>query len=174
LISSQAFVSPELRRARSFAVSISCRTSALTSGSARLTVRHAQIDFGIRIDPKLNELRPDLKSKYSQTHAMFCRIHYPDEDGKPPIIGLILYIKLSVTGNESELIKRYRTLHTDFPNQTTLDQFFDEEQFEAYRQLGVHVTECLFSPALLGGYLPTTIPQWFRHLAKSLLEPEQK
>ena len=105
----------------------------------------------------------------SQTHAMFCRIHYPTGD-----MGLILYIKLSVTGNESELIKRYRLLHTDFPNQTTLDQFFDEEQFEAYRQLGVHVTEGLFSPALMRDHpSPTTISQWFRDLAESLLEPEK-
>ena len=52
--------------------------------------------------------------------------------------GLLLYLKLSVTGNELETIRRYRILHPDFPHQTTLDQFFDEEQFEAYRQLGVH------------------------------------
>ena len=48
-------------------------------------------------------------------------------------------MKLSVTGNELEMVKRYRDTHPDFPHQTTLDQFFDEEQFEVYRQLGVHV-----------------------------------
>jgi len=159
-----------LRRRCKFIISVDGESDPQSTFQGHLTlVRHAQIDFGIRIDPKLNELRPDLKSKYSQTHAMFCRIHYPTGD-----IGLILYIKLSVTGNESELIRRYRLLHTDFPNQTTLDQFFDEEQFEAYRQLGVHVTEGLFSRALMQGYLsPTTVPQWFRHLAESLLEPEK-
>jgi hypothetical protein len=47
------------------------------------------------------------------------------------------------------------------------------KQFEAYRQLGVHVTEGLFSPALLGGNVtPPTIAQWFRDLAASLLERE--
>ncbi len=159
-----------LRRRCKFIISVDGESDPESTFQGHLTlVRHAQIDFGIRIDPKLNELRPDLKSKFSQSHAMLCRIEYPDAS-----IGLILYIKLSVTGNESELIKRYRILHTDFPNQTTLDQFFDEEQFEAYRQLGVHVTEGLFSPALLGGYLsPRTIPQWFRYLAASLLEPEK-
>jgi len=105
---------------------------------------------------------------------MFCRIHYPTEGGQPASTGLILYIKLSVTGNESELIRRYRTLHSDFPNQTTLDQFFDEEQFEAYRQLGVHVTEGLFSRVLLkGNSNPATVSQWFRQLAENLLEPER-
>jgi hypothetical protein len=159
-----------LRRRCKFIISVDGESDPESTFQGHLTlVRHAQIDFGIRIDPKLNELRPDAKSKYSQTHAMFCRIHYPTGD-----TGLILYIKLSVTGNESELIKRYRLLHTDFPNQTTLDQFFDEEQFEAYRQLGVHVTEGLFSSALLrDDPAPATIRQWFRYLARSLLEPEK-
>jgi hypothetical protein len=104
---------------------------------------------------------------------MFCRIHYPPVGGEPAAIGLIVYIKLSVTGNESELIQRYRTLHSDFPHQTTLDQFFDEEQFEAYRQLGAHVAESLFHPALMKGNThPATVPQWFRQLAENLLEPE--
>ena len=81
-------------------------------------------------------------------------------------------MKLSVTGNESELIRRYRTLHPDFPHQSTLDQFFDEEQFEAYRQLGVHVADGLFSRALMSGNInPASVPIWFRQLAGSLLEP---
>jgi predicted acylesterase/phospholipase RssA len=131
-------------------------------------VRHAQIDFGARIDSRLNELRPDAKTKYGQTHAAFTRIRYPDG-----AVGLLLYMKLSVTGNESELIRRYRTLHPDFPHQSTLDQFFDEEQFEAYRQLGVHVTDGLFSRALMNNTHPTSVPQWFRQLAANLLLPEE-
>ena len=131
-------------------------------------VRHAQIDFGIRIDVKMDGMRPDPKTGYSQTHGAFCRIYYPDG-----AIGLLLYIKLSVTGNEPELIRRYRTLHPDFPHQTTLDQFFDEEQFEAYRQLGVHVADGLFARALMSGNTrPASIPQWFRQLAANLLEPK--
>jgi predicted acylesterase/phospholipase RssA len=130
-------------------------------------VRHAQIDFGVRIDSRLTDLRPDAKTKYGQTHAAFTRIHYPDD-----AIGLLLYMKLSVTGNESELIRRYRTIHPDFPHQSTLDQFFDEEQFEAYRQLGVHVADGLFSRALMSNTHPTSVPQWFRQLAANLLLPK--
>jgi hypothetical protein len=163
-----------LRRRCKFIISVDGESDPQSTFQGHLTlVRHAQIDFGIRIDSKLGELRPDATSKYSQSHAMFCRVHYPAQEGKEAGTGLILYIKLSVTGNESELIRRYRLLHTDFPHQTTLDQFFDEEQFEAYRELGVHVAEGLFSPALLGGNVnPLTIAQWFRCLAASLLEPE--
>ena len=128
-------------------------------------VRHAQIDFGIHIAPALDDLRPDAATGYSKCHYHLCRIHYPEG------VGLLLYMKLSATGNESELIRRYRTNNPDFPHQTTLDQFFDQEQFEAYRQLGVHAAEGLFLPALMSGARPASIPDWFRQLARNLLEP---
>jgi hypothetical protein len=134
-------------------------------------VRHAQIDLGVRIDAGLDDLRADPATSLCKRHAMLCRIHYPRENGTDEI-GLLLYSKLSVTGNESELIKRYRMLHPAFPHQSTLDQFFDEEQFEAYRQLGVHVAEGLFSSAVTGGTIrPPSIEEWFRSLARNLLEP---
>ena len=37
--------------------------------------------------------------------------------------------------------KGYKGAHPDFPDQTTADQFFDEEQFEAYRELGYRIAE---------------------------------
>jgi hypothetical protein len=134
--------------------------------------RHAQLDFGVRIEPRLDVIRPDAESTHSQAHATLCRIHYPAAaDGRPAATGLFLYLKLSVTGNESELIRRYRTICPDFPHQSTLDQFFGEEQFEAYRELGVHVAEGLFSYALMNGApSPASIPEWFRKLAGNLLE----
>jgi len=139
-------------------------------------VRHAQIDYGIRIEPDVKALRPDPATGYSQTHALFCRIHYPevkyaDEVVRKAETGLLLYMKLSVTGNETELINRYRALHPDFPHESTADQFFKEEQFEAYRQLGVHVAEGLFSPALRNYTTPATVSDWFRQLASNLLLP---
>jgi hypothetical protein len=123
-------------------------------------VRHAQIDLGVWIERRLDEIRPDAKSRYSRTHAELFRIHYPQAaDGRPATIGLMSYLKLSLTGDEAELLKRYRTMHPDFPHQSTLDQFYDEKQFEAYRQLGAHVAEGTFSPALMTG---TAIPPTWR------------
>jgi hypothetical protein len=38
----------------------------------------------------------------------------------------------------------YWRRNVDFPNQTTADQFFDEEQLEAYRELGMAIAqECI-------------------------------
>jgi len=138
-------------------------------------VRHAQIDFGIRISPALDRVRPDRETRYSPAHGTLYRIYYPDRvGGGAPETGLLLYLKLSVTGNESELIRRYRGSHPDFPHQSTLDQFFNEEQFEAYRQLGVHVADGFFSRPLMSSQpSPTSVAAWFRRLAENLLEPER-
>ncbi len=164
-----------LRRRCKFIISVDGEADPRCSFHGHLTlVRHAQIDLGIRIDSTLDDLRPNAKSRHSRTHYMFCRVHYPAAGGEPESTGLLLYVKLSATGNEEELIKRYRLANPDFPHQTTLDQFFDEEQFEAYRQLGVHVMDGLFSRALMNGDPPATIAGWFRRLAINLLEPARR
>jgi hypothetical protein len=164
-----------LRRRCKYIISVDGEADPQSTFQGHLTlVRHAMIDFGIRIEPDLNSLRPDITSRFSQTHFMLCRVSYPESESgdKPAGVGFILYMKLSLTGNEIEVIKRYRALHPDFPHQSTLDQFFDEEQFEVYRQLGVHVAEGLFAHALINSdQRPATIPQWFKKLAANLLEP---
>ena len=39
----------------------------------------------------------------------------------------------------------YKAGNPDFPDQTTADQFFDDAQFEAYRQLGYSVGEAVMA-----------------------------
>jgi hypothetical protein len=38
----------------------------------------------------------------------------------------------------------YKKRYSAFPQETTLDQLFSEEQFEAYRALGFHATHGFF------------------------------
>src|SRR5262249_53390788 len=45
------------------------------------------------------------------------------------------------TGDEDEGIREHRHRSPDFPHESTADQFFNEEQFEAYRTLGQHIGE---------------------------------
>jgi len=72
------------------------------------------------------------------THAIFGTIIYPEDPGKP---GHILYIKSSLTGDEPADVLNYRRQHAAFPNDTTLNQFFTESQFESYRRLGQHIIQ---------------------------------
>jgi hypothetical protein len=163
-----------LRRRCKFIVCVDGEADPESTFQGQLTlVRHAQIDLGIRIEPRLDDIRPDPKSRFSRTHAQLFRIIYPaTKDGRDAGQGLLLYLKLSLTGDEAELLKRYRLVNPDFPHQSTLDQFYDEEQFEAYRQLGVHVAEGTFSPALMSrDPNPGDVDVWFRQLAANMLEP---
>ena len=47
-------------------------------------------------------------------------------------------MKASVTGDENDYVLDYKRRYSQFPQETTLDQLFSEEQFEAYRALGFH------------------------------------
>ncbi len=163
-----------LRRRCKFIVCVDGEADPESTFHGQLTlVRHAQIDLGVRIEPHLDEMRPDPKSRFSKTHAQLFRIKYPQsKGGRAAGMGLLLYLKLSLTGDEAELLKRYRLIHPDFPHQSTIDQFYGEEQFEAYRQLGVHVANGTFAPALLtDNQNPTHVREWFRQLAANMLEP---
>ena len=93
-------------------------------------MRKARIDLGININIKLDDLRPDEKNRTTTNNFASGTIEYPD--GK----GLLIYIKSTITGEEPEDLLAYRKKNPTFPDQTTADQFFDEAQFESYRELG--------------------------------------
>ena len=50
--------------------------------------------------------------------------------------GSLIYIKATLIDGLPPEVLGYAAANPEFPHQTTADQFFDEEQFEAYRQLG--------------------------------------
>ncbi len=65
-----------------------------------------------------------------QGHIM-CTIIYPDNSQ-----GRLIYLKTSFFKQLSADLYGYKKAHPAFPDEPTSDQFFDEKQFEAYRELG--------------------------------------
>ena len=49
-----------------------------------------------------------------------------------------------MAGDENDYVFHYKRRYSRFPHETTVDQMFSEEQFEAYRALGYHATNGLF------------------------------
>lgn len=97
------------------------------------------------------------------------RIDYGVVDSEGlPIYGLLLVIKLALTGNESELLMRYRREYPSFPHQSTVQQLFSEAQFEAYRALGEHAADAAFDP-LLTRDTYGSVSDWLRQLEQRLL-----
>ena len=87
--------------------------------------------------------RPELDLRLAKRGYAIGQIIYPqpDEDStEPPPTGVLVYIKTTLSEGLTADIYGYRKTHKDFPDQTTADQFFDEAQFEAYRQLGFETT----------------------------------
>jgi len=95
-------------------------------------MRYSRIDMGVEIKLDLTNLRKNKKGN-SQSHWVLGDIHYSNGE-----VGKLLYIKLSVVGDEPEYINAYRKENPKFPHEPTSDQFFTEDQFEAYRALGEH------------------------------------
>ncbi|MGB8130422.1 MAG: hypothetical protein WCG81_11580, partial [Candidatus Angelobacter sp.] len=154
-----------LRRRCKFIIAIDGEADPARSFGGLLTLTQlAKIDLGVRIEPDLADLRTDQEG-CGRAHFGLSRLDYSDG-----CHGLLLYIKSSLTGNESEFLKKYRAEHPDFPHQSTANQLFGESQFEAYRSLGEHIAEDLFRQDLVDKWdnsLSTC--EWFKRLAERLL-----
>ncbi len=75
--------------------------------------------------------------KLAKTGYISGRFNYGPEDNLPQ--GWFFYIKTTLIGDMSMRIRGYKGAHPDFPDETTADQFFDEDQFDAYRLLGSEI-----------------------------------
>lgn len=124
---------------------------------ARL-IQLARVDFGIDIDIDISPLIPDEDSAQPTLPFAVGRINYAgygslrdrieDEDKdvesdasdapprEEPLDGYLLYVKSAMVNPENAEFRSYRLKHKSFPHETTMDQFFDEQQFEVYRELG--------------------------------------
>ncbi|MBM3535497.1 MAG: hypothetical protein FJX60_20995 [Alphaproteobacteria bacterium] len=67
-------------------------------------------------------------------------VTYPDQPGRPSTQSLLFYVKSTLVESLPTDLLRYRAGSPDYPHETTMDQFFDEGQFEAYRELGYRLT----------------------------------
>jgi hypothetical protein len=100
-------------------------------------LRQVSIDELIEVDLDLNLIRPSPGS--SRRHFAVGRIRYPATPTRGAETGWLLVLKSSLTGDEGARIGNYCGEFPDFPQQSTADQFFDDDQFESYRELGEHV-----------------------------------
>jgi hypothetical protein len=82
----------------------------------------------------------DEKYHLSQRGFAIGDIVYPDSGDEKAFVGRFVYIKASLTRDLPGDLYAYKLANPSYPNQPTGDQFFDERQFEAYRELGYQLT----------------------------------
>lgn len=137
-------------------------------------VRKARVDYGAEIrfldGPRLDalQLAPELRQvigtledlkgppdsdggagTLARAHAALAEVQYAGA-GR----GLLLVIKPNLQGDEPVDVIQYQADHPAFPQETTLDQFFDEAQWESYRCLGEHIASKVFQRGGVGTWSP--------------------
>ncbi|EJL35383.1 patatin-like phospholipase family protein [Novosphingobium sp. AP12] len=75
-------------------------------------------------------------------YAALGEITYDDDPSKR---STFLLIKPRLAGCEYPDVLAFARKHGDYPQQTTADQFFNEEQWDAYYRLGHHIGERIFA-----------------------------
>ena len=122
-------------------------------------MRLAEIDMGVRVEFPDGSLEFAKSGSKSESENLDCctnriridscypphfaigKVLYPSLSGEKEEVGYILYLKSCFQGNEDQVIKNYKQVNPAFPHESTVDQMFDEGQFEAYRRLGVFIAK---------------------------------
>lgn len=108
------------------------------------TLRRIEADFGAIVefeeDNRPRTLVPVKDMGYPKGAERARRGHIVGDityhDGSR---GKLILMKTTMVPGVTTSVKGYKGKHPDFPDETTADQFFDEDQFEAYRELGRHI-----------------------------------
>ncbi|WDE07140.1 hypothetical protein SG34_009750 [Thalassomonas viridans] len=127
-------------------------------------VERIRVDFGVRIrfpDPEFNlwgmspgsaaldapESKADSniigeqKEQLAQRGYAIGDIVYPAVGENKAFVGKLVYIKATLVDKLPRDLYAYKAANPEYPNQPTSDQFFDERQFESYRELGYQLTK---------------------------------
>lgn len=109
-------------------------------------------DRGVLADPVLGEVFASL-DQFSQPvspTARQCAVllnvfsHQGTAAEQALPVCRILLLKPRLIAGVAPDVLNYARQNPAFPNQSTVDQFFDEAQFESYRQLGLNIGQVLF------------------------------
>jgi hypothetical protein len=100
----------------------------------------ARAELGVEVDIDPTVMRPKEGERWSvQGHAAGT-LRFGGSGGRRRN-GRIVVVKAVVTDSAPWDVKAFAERTPDFPNETTFDQLYEDDQFEAYRSLGHHLTE---------------------------------
>jgi hypothetical protein len=125
-----------LRRCRNIVVVDASADPGFTYEDLGNAIRKIRIDMGIPVEFREQPPIPKIPGEKGP-HWAVGEIQYSCVDG-PGTDGILLYVKPCLNGNEPTDVVAYSKLQPTFPHQSTVDQWFDEPQFESYRRLGFH------------------------------------
>ena len=146
------------RRVRIIVLSQGSQDLSFSMDDLANAMERVRVDFGVHIrftseTYPLGAMRPAELGTVVKRGWAVGTIKYPGTRSQ----GILLYLQATpISGMNPDTVSYWRR-NPDFPNQTTADQFFDEEQLEAYRELGMGIAQTAVE-ALKGGYEPWDEP----------------
>jgi hypothetical protein len=113
-------------------------------------IRKIRTDLGISIDfESFSNFQKRNKGCPPGGPTLYCsvgKIHYRRIDNSATD-GRLIFIKPTITGEETADVLNYEKQHPEFPHESTANQWFTESQFESYRALGEYeITQILENP----------------------------
>ena len=141
-------------------------------GSFMNAVRLAQVELDVEIDVDLGPIQRRKKQdegyELSDAAVAFGKVRYPAARSStgavlPEKEGKLVYLKaaaakIAFADKGAPLpvhVAAYLRENENFPHQSTMDQFFDDAQFESYRALGFHVGDAAALEIQCGGGMTT-------------------
>jgi hypothetical protein len=130
------------RRVKVIVLSQASQDLAFAMEDLANTIQRVRVDFGVHVrfineTYPLDMLRPASLGAAVKRGWAVGTIKYPGTQDP----GVILYLQATpIAGLNADTVSYWRR-NMEFPNQTTADQFFDEEQLEAYRELGMAIAQ---------------------------------
>jgi hypothetical protein len=135
-----------LRRCRLIVVSDASTDTDYAFDSLGMAIRQIRVDFGVPIDMQKMVFgsAPDPDHNYCAIGKIrySCVDKVAGEDDSA-YDGYLVYLKPSLTEGEPRDVLNYHQSNPTFPEETIVDQWFSESQFESYRMLGNHMIETI-------------------------------
>jgi hypothetical protein len=109
-------------------------------------IRKVGTDLHVRIDLDVSKMAQLGGDGLCGASCAVGTLRYSQVD-QGGIDGTFLYIKPAIVGKENADLLNYRKVHPAYPHESSVDQWFDETQFESYRALGQYIGECALGAA---------------------------
>ena len=149
------------RRCRILIVSdAGCNNGLYEFGVLADLIRKLRLDHSIEVldldhdrplDTRRLKRSDELEGRSPQ-HFVVGRIRYPEKnsgqipavsESAPQLDALLVYVQMSLTGDENIDIEQFRRTNPSFPDEPISNQFYTPDQVESFRQLGEHIGRLL-------------------------------
>ncbi|MEW6761999.1 MAG: patatin-like phospholipase family protein [Pseudomonadota bacterium] len=109
-------------------------------------IRKCATDLHVRIDLDVGKLAQRGGEGLCGASCAVGTVRYSQVDAGG-VDGTLLYLKPAIVGRENADLLNYRKVHPAYPHESSVDQWFDETQFESYRALGQYIADCALGQA---------------------------